>query len=813
MFNKHPILLRFSLIILLPLFISLFLAWGYLQKTLPEESGTLSIEGLSGQVTVTRDDYGVPYIEAATDQDAFFTLGYIHAQERMWQLEMQKRMTQGRLSEVLGKEFLQRDIWFRTLGLSASAEKAIATLDLKAKNSLEAYVAGINSWIENTSELPAEFHLLGVRPSRWEIKDSIAWIKLFSLNLSGNFRKEISTLLASQLLNEEMLESMLPHFESNEIAINEDDQNALHQIEQLQVSIERDLHLGLEYSGSNAWVIAPQHTKGDFAILANDPHLGLQTPSLWYAASLKGNEISATGMTLVGLPIIVFGRNEDIAWGGTAMMADNQDLFIERPHHTNKNMYLAGDDWLEFETKKETISIRADFPSTLRKPTKPIEIEVRKSRHGPIISDVIHVSEQPIALKWTALQDQDTTYNAFFALNYAKGWPEFKAALGAMVSPNLNMFYADNSGNIGYLGVGAIPVRKGSVSPLPRPGWSGEHEWLSYVPATEWPQIFNPTAGYIVNANNKVDVPNYPYYISQDWAPPGRADRITQLIESKIESSNAHLSFEDMVEIQADTTNLPSRPILQYINGFKPRNERQQQALDYLSQWDGNMSRDSQAATIFIVWMELLRAALFHDELAGRWGKSEEERFLKGLANQVPLERLHAVLISKKLNWCDDVTTSKLENCHDILSKSLNDSLKRLSKLKGEDMDDWVWGDVNSAQYSHFPLNEFKFLDLLFSRRISNGGSSDSINVSISHFEQAKGYLQTLGPSFRQIFMLNEAQPEHYFMNSTGQSGNVVSPHYDDMLLKFRDVNFTSFSENIDTKKTLLLQAVDNQKQ
>ncbi|MBQ4862204.1 penicillin acylase family protein [Pseudoalteromonas sp. MMG013] len=813
MLNKHPMFLRLFLIVLLPIAMLFTFVWGYLQETLPEETGTLNVEGLNAQVKITRDDYGVPYIEATSDQDVFFSLGYIHAKERMWQLEMQKRMTQGRLSEVLGKEYLQRDIWFRTLGLSASAEKAIASLTPQAKASLDSYVSGINAWINSNPKLPAEFHILDVTPSLWVAKDSIAWIKLFALNLSGNFRKEISTLLAHQLLDDEMLKSIIPHVAKTELTLSKSSVNGLHDIAQLQTDIERDLRIGLEYSGSNAWVVGPQHTKGAHTILANDPHLGLQTPSLWFAASLKGDTLAATGMTLVGLPIIVFGKNNDIAWGGTAMMTDNQDLFIERPHHTNKSIYRFDEKWLEFTTRKETISVRADFPHHLRKPIKPVEIEVRESQNGPIISDIFRVSDQPIALKWTALEDQDTTYNAFFALNYATNWHEYKAALSDMISPNLNMFYADTSGNIGYLGVGAIPMRKGGESALPQPGWSNQHEWEGYVPAAEWPQIYNPEKGYIINANNKIDVPNYPYYISQDWAPPGRADRIEQLLKNKIVSSNGNLSFEDIAKMQADTINLPSRAILEYLKEFKPRNERQQQALDFMAKWNADMSSDSQAATIFIVWMELLRAEIFHDELANSWGNPTEENFLKGLANQVTLERLHHVLVSEQLTWCDDVSTNALENCHDMLSNALDGTLKRLSKLKGSDMGDWQWGHVNSASYGHFPLNESKFLELIFSRQIPNGGSSDSINVAISHFEQSKGYLQTLGASFRQIFMLNKANTEHYFMNSTGQSGNVISPHYDDMLLKFRDVEFTSFTHNTSPEKTLVLKAVNKQKQ
>lgn len=822
----HPVLLRFILFIVFPL--AAVLLWGYfhLKQSLPQTSGVTEVNGIEQPVTLSRDHRGIVQINAKTDQDAFYALGYAHAQDRLWQLEVQRRTVQGRLSEIFGKESVNMDIWFRTLGLYQRAVNAWQALSPQAQNTLTAYTAGVNAYLNSKPVLPAEFLLLDIQPEPWQVYHSLAHIKLFALNLSGNFQRDIARMLAGRKLNQQQLATLFDSYpadapttvaqgDSSPVSqlpeLTSEQQRKLTQLLALQKSIENQLQIGGRFVGSNGWVVSPQHSQSGQAILANDPHLGLQIPSQWYAASLKGDKIDVAGMSLVGLPLVIFGRNADISWGGTAMMTDNQDLYFERVNPADADLYYAQGQWQRFEVRKESIAVRADFPSTMRKALKPIEIEVRSTRHGPVISDQFDVFEHPVSLGWTALTDNDTTFEAFFKLNYAKDWSGFKQALSALVAPSINVLYADRRGNIGYVGAGQTPIRNKGNGEFPVPGWDEQYHWRGVVPPSEWPSDYNPEKGFIVSANNKVAGDDYPYFVSRDWAPPERAERITQLLQQKIARAESkpgqHLTIDDMIEIQADTLSISALQLLPLLTDLTHETVRQKVAIELLSNWDGDMRRDSPAAALFAVWSRKLREAMFSDELDVKWGEVVEEGFLKGVASEVSTQSVAAQLADSP--WCDNVTTSEVENCNTILLQSLEDSMSQLDKLLGGDLDDWEWGEVHFTAYDHQPFSGMKLLDGIFERKIDNGGGANTVNVSGASFEESVGYLQTFGAAFRQIISLGyegiEAKNTHLLMNSTGQSGNVVSEHYDDMVVPFRDVEFIPFEVDGE-KQTMTLQ-------
>lgn len=805
------LLYRLLFFVVMPLLMVIIFSAFYLFKSLPADTGELAIQGIKASTVLSRDKQGVTHIHGSTDTDAFFALGYAHAQDRLWQLEVQKRTAQGRLSEIFGKESVSQDIWFRTLGLYQSASKSWDSLSPEAQTALQSYAAGINAWLESKPVLPLEFLLLDIEPELWHVHDSLAWIKVFALNLSDSYRQEITRFLATQMLTEEQLATVFHTYPSDAPVTvmdlsrkNKQYGRGLIQLLALQKSLEDELKIGGRFVGSNAWVVSAKYSEEGQTILANDPHLGLQIPSLWYAASLKGNRLDVSGMTLVGLPIVIFGRNQNIAWGGTAMMTDSQDLYFERINPDNPSHYLTNEGWKSFEVRQEKIGVRADFPSSLRAALKPVEIDVRTTIRGPVISDVVNVFSQPVSLEWTALSNQDTTFEGFYRLNYANNWNSFNAALSLHVSPNLNMLFSDKSGNIGYLGIGSIPIRKKGTGSVPVPGWNSDYGWSGFVSADEWPQVFNPSQGYIVNANNKVVDEHYPYFISHNWAPPARATRITQLLEEKIASGSA-FSLADMGRIQADTLNLPAQKLIPVLTALTPQNEKQRQAINYLSKWNGDMRRDSNAASIFTVWMRFLRQSLFADELTGQWGKLQEKNLLTSVSNGVTLENIHFALTSSSDNWCDNILSQEIESCEFILLESLDESIRQLTKLQGSDLSEWSWGDIHGTAYHHLPFSRMKLLDEIFERKISNGGDNNTVNVSSSSFDQSEGYLQTFGAGFRQIIGLNGQQTKHLLMNSTGQSGNVLSSHYDDMVIPFRDVGFVSVNDKSNLGQRLTL--------
>jgi penicillin amidase len=799
MLSRYPILTRFLLFVILPFIAIFYLFFTHLHSSLPQTKGERLIDGIDAPVKLSRDQHGVVSIEAKTDKDAFFSLGYAHAQDRLWQLEVQKRTINGRLSEIFGRQSVNTDIWFHTLGLYESGVKSWDALSGPAQASLTAYAAGINAWLDSDPVLPVEFSLLGIKPEHWHVNDSLAYIKLFALDLSGNFRMEMARMLASQKLNEVQLGTVFdiypPDAPTTVADYSPQQRQGMEQLLALQQSIETQLHIGGRFVGSNGWVVAPQHTQGGQAILANDPHLGLKIPSLWYAASLRGDKINVSGMSLVGLPLIVFGRNQKITWGGTSMMNDNQDLYLERVNPDDSSLYLADGQWVPFTVRKKTLKVRADFPAFLRKALKPVTIDIRSTRHGPVISDMYKVFEQPVSLQWTALDDGDTSYESFFRLNYADDWSQFKAALKYNVAPGLNMLYADRKGNIGYVGAGRIPIRNKGRGALPKPGWDEQYRWRGFVPPEQWPQSFNPAQGYIVSANNKVVSDDYPYFISQDWAPPARASRISQLLDEKIAESGSKLTNDDMAQIQGDTLSLQAITLLPLLSTLKTDDQDLQQVLDLLSNWDGDMNRDSQAATVYNVWMRDLRQSIFADELKNQWGSSAKSAIYNNIAAAVSARNVGQILASSS-PWCDDVTTIEIENCQDMLRRSLTSAMAQLSKLQGADPDDWQWGEVHHTSYDHHPFSDIKVLDTIFQRRVANGGSGNTVNVASSSFDKSVGYVQRFGAGFRQIVGLSDDQTSHLMMNSTGQSGNVLSEHYDDMVVPFRDLEFISMENN-----------------
>lgn len=830
MIKSRPMLTRFMVFIALPLLILLWYLYSHLIQSLPPTQGQFEIAGIDAPIHIKRDALGIVNIEAKTDSDAFFALGYAHAQDRLWQLEVQKRTTQGRLSEMFGRQSVNMDIWFRTLGLYPSAATAWNGLSDEAKMSLKAYASGINAWIDSKPVWPAEFILLDIEPQHWHVNDSLAYIKLFALNLSGNFRQEIARLLAAQLLTATQMSTVFDHYpvdgpvtaKVTQLPVVE--QHKFASLLTLQHSIENDLKNGGRYVGSNAWVVAPQHSQNGQALLANDPHLGLQMPSLWYAASLQGDKLSVSGMTLVGLPLVVFGRNEQISWGGTAMMTDNQDLYFERLKVDDHSVYLANGQWLKFDVRREVIEVRADFPSSMRIPIEAIEIDVRSTRHGPVISDVYRVFDNPVSLRWTALADNDTTYESFFRLNYADDWDSFNAALSYQVAPNLNLLYSDRQGNIGYVGAGQIPMRKKGQGMLPVKGWDDEYQWVGFVSSEQWPSSYNPSKGFIVNANNKVVGDDYPHFISSNWAPPARAERITQLLQQKLTASAGQpaqqLSVDDMRDIQADTLSLPAQVLLPQLIKLQPNNEAQQQAIDLLSRWHGDMRYDSQAATLYAVWSRLLKETIFADDLAGAWDKQGQSRSLGRLVAGISNRNLVTILTRQDdtdgFNWCNDINTEVVESCQHSLSKSLDQTIEQLSKLKGNNQHDWQWGEVQHTAYDHLPFSQIKILDGFFARKIGNGGGANTVNVAASSFDETEGYQQTFGAGFRQIIGLSADSTTHMIMNSTGQSGNLLSENYDDMVKPFSEVSFVSMDsqadEASDLQKSIQLLPISDRK-
>ncbi|MCG7537732.1 penicillin acylase family protein [Pseudoalteromonas sp. OOF1S-7] len=782
-FTRHPLLCRFGTFILAPSVLCAYVAYQQqVLSALPPTGANTVAATVHEPVVITRDTHGVPYIEAGSAADAYFAMGYLHAQDRLWQLELQRRLSAGKLSEVFGKESLNYDVWVRTLGLYAVAEHSKAHLSEQALASLQAYAAGINDFLRQQPTLPVEFTMLGITPEPWRVEDSLAWMKMFSLSMSGNLEEEIQRSVALRTLPKTLFTQFFESDISQPVEpLAQGPVASLSGLHHTIKQLEKDYKVGGKHIGSNAWVVSAEKSATGYAILANDPHLGLQIPSLWYAVSQDVPDNLLQGMSLVGLPVIVFGQNNQIAWGGTNMEADLQDLVVEQVHPDDPNLYRYQQQWLPFTSRTEYIKVKSDFPSVLKPAYRDVELKIKETLTGPVISKT--GLPQAVSLRWTALQAKDSTYDGFFHINRAQNWSEFKAAADQIASPSLNLFYVDKQNNIGFTGAGNIPIRQQGTGILPATRAAHGDVWQGFIPKDEMPSELNPPRGYIINANNRNVAQDYPYHVSSSFADPARANRIEQLLDEQ------PLDLDYIKLMQMDVKDLTVTRLKAVMETVKAEDLWQQEALDQLSSWQGEATADSIAATLFYTWSRQIYRVLLNDELIPAWNEKAATGQLLGLRGRLSYDQL-AELLLQDSPLCDDSNTLEIESCDTVLLSALDRTLIMNSKLHGDEIEDWQWGKFQTTRYDHMPFGKVKHLNTVFSREVATGGSSNTVNVAAGFYEQDSGFIQNYGAGFRQVIDMGG---RYQFMNSTGQSGQVASQHYDDMVAQFAQGQYISF--------------------
>ena len=796
--------LLLRLLILIVALVLLLGGGGYLwlRRSLPQTSGNVTVTGISAPVTIVRDSNGIPHITGQSEADAVFGLGYAHAQDRLWQMEFQRRVGNGRLSEAVGPGGLEVDIFLRTIGTARAAESAYQNLDPDSRALLDAYAAGVNAFIEtHRGGLPIEFSILGIEPEPWRPQDSLVWVKMMSWDLAGNWEEELLVARITRQIGPDAAAALLPAAAADDPLILPDGgdsvraQTSDHQsttiarqvapqrspaanssssaeqqspadaLSALAARVEAAIGLGGEHVGSNNWVVSGARSASGRPMLANDPHLGTRIPALWYLAHLKGGNLHVAGATLPGLPAVVIGHNERIAWGVTNTNPDVQDLFVERVNERNEVLYQGR--WEPLTIIPETIKVKGE---------EDVELFVRVSRHGPLISDVADGTGDPLAFRWTALDEADGTLQAFLGINRASNWQEFTSALSSYHSPMQNFVYADVEGNIGYYAPGAVPIRPRSDGRLPAEGWSGADDWQGYIPFSELPHTFNPERGYVVTANNRLVPDSYPHLLSTDWAAPYRAQRIIELIESKPQHT-----LDDMAAMQADIVSLQARELLPALTSINPAGEQERAALELLRNWDGTMAGDSAAAAVYAAYYQALPETVFADELRNIY---EDYR---GESND------HAILLDEVLRgsqsvWCDDVNTPAEEGCDAAMAKALADGLERMAEVQGtDDVRAWRWDKAHVVIFPHNPFDNVDLLRPIFSRSIPNGG--DAFTVNVGPISRSEPYFQRHVPSYRQLIDLADLNNSR-FMHTTGQSGNLLSSQYDNWIERWQRVEY-----------------------
>ena len=736
----------------------------YLRQSLPQLEGEVRAPGLAAPAEVLRDAYGVPHIFARSERDAHFALGFVHAQDRLWQLEVNRRIGAGRLAEVLGPPAVEADRFMRTLGVRRAAQANLAQLDDDARAALDAYAAGVNAFLATKPVLPPEFHLLRARPEPWTAVDSLAWSKIMAWDLGGNWRNELLRMSLSRTLPMARVHEFLPPYPG-------DAPPALRDLKEVYEGLEREpprLALGSDpdfadpdsSAGSNSWVISAARSASGKPMLANDPHLALTAPAVWYLAHLHAPGLNVIGATLPGMPGVLVGRNDRIAWGSTNTGPDVQDLYLERLDTAGN--YLTPDGPRAFETIAETIRVKGGTDETL---------QVRVSRHGPVISDAVRAVLEltprghAMALAWTALAPDDLSMQAALRIGRAQNWSEFEAALRYLHAPQQTITYADVEGNIGFLAAGRVPLRKpgNDLKGLaPAPGWEARYDWAGYVPFEALPRAFNPAGGALVSANHKITPPGYAHHITFEWQPPYRARRIEELL-----LGHGKHSIESFARMQLDTVSLAVRELLPRLLSTPPRDEAAREALKLLAAWDGDMAAPRPEPLIVVAWWRELAFALYADELGdafrGRWST-------------------RAPFVERALGtgsaWCDNVRSRPVERCEEVLSDSLDKALRDLRRRFGEDPRSWRWAAAHPAWHRHRPLSRSALFARFFDVSVPSPGDAYSINVGRSDFnDDAAPYANRHAASYRAIYDLADPQGS-LFIHSGGQSGNPLSPHY-----------------------------------
>ncbi len=757
----------------------------YFASAHTNSSGKRVIKSLGDSVAITFDEADVPHIQAKNSSDALFALGYLHASERSWQMEVNRRLASGRLSEILGKETLAIDRFIRTLGIKHAAEKQFDRYPIATKRLLQSYADGVNAGNAHLGwALPVEYFLTGSKPGHWSPTDSVAWMLMMALDLGGNWHKELQRLELSQFLTTKQVWEVMPPYTSGEPVSNVDfakmyrdidvfNPNPVTRSQKSKKLPATELALnevpgGKEGIGSNNWALNGKLTASGKPLLANDPHLGLSTPAIWYVAHLEAPGLNVIGATLPGIPGVVLGRTDKFAWSFTNTGPDVQDLYIEQLDSKNPGVYRGPEGPLVFKVRQEIIDIKGEVP---------LRFLVKETRHGPIISEayasakrVIDTDRFALALRWTALDVQNQSVAGLLDMNHAKDLETFKQALRKNYAPMQNVVMADVDGNISFQAAGVAPKRtlhQGLYGVAPAPGWEKQHDWIGYVPFEQLPSSNNPDSNWIATANQKILASNDPNPLTGDWERPARFDRISDLIKGKSSHDLASMKL-----MQADTVSLGATPLLELFKTSQSKHPLAQQALELTKNFEGDMKIDSSGALIFNAWADQLTRKLF-----SRLGYLFTENYGRRSFRQALILQLQ----NPNSPWCNDPQTEQIENCLDASNAALDQALDKLSSQFGSNPKNWAWGNAHIAISEHRPFSKVPFLGSIFNLTQPLPGDSYTINVGRLELFGADNPFETKqGPSLRAIYDLSNLE-QSLFIYQTGQSGWVQSKFYRNM--------------------------------
>ncbi|GGA92790.1 penicillin acylase [Brucella endophytica] len=784
--------LLFFLVPLALLAAAAFFVW--IGRSVTRPDGEAQLEGLTAPVTIVRDRNDVPHISGASLPDVAMALGFVHAQERLWQMEVARMAAQGRLSELFGETTVGTDIFLRTLDLHGAAAQSLNALTQSDRAVIEAYAKGINAFIDApgrpfASKYSPEFVILSHKPAPWRPADVVAAVKMMSLSLGANMAQEIERLKFARLgMTDAEIDDLLPPLKADNPPPLPDLKNLLGlasgPIDAASLAEEQrfaaiDALMGK--GASNNWVLSGDKTETGKPILANDPHLEFSAPSLWYLAHLQvktpdGETRNVVGVTLPGTPLVFLGRNDRVAWGFTNTDPDVQDLFIERINPENPDEYLTPDGYRSFDKRTETIKVKGVPDRTF---------ERRVTRHGPVLPGSYRGIQRYLpegtvaALQWTAFATDDTTMSAGFGLWHAGSVTEYFEIVRDFVTPMQSMVVADVDGNIGLIAPGRVPVRDPAnlvMGRAPVPGWDATYDWKGYIPYEELPRQYNPPRGGIGTANTKIVDSSYKPFITFDWDEPWRQERINTLLLD----SNARQTLETNREAQGDDYSPAYAALgpvmLKLVEG---RSDVDREAVTALQRWDYRQDRTRSESLIFEAWLRAATRRIIADDLGEAfpdYWKARASAMLRWLAPDPARD------------WCDDRRTPEKESCADELALALKDALSDLETRLGPDRSKWAWGALHYAYGAHRPFARVSPLNRIFDVNEPMSGGAFTLDRGTSNWnDDVNPYRATHGTSYRGIFDLADLDRSTY-IQTTGQSGNVLSPHYRDFAARWGNI-------------------------
>jgi len=686
-------------------------------RGLPDYDENIVLSGITGEVEIIRDSMAIPHIYAENENDLYIAVGYVMAQDRLWQMDLLRRATTGRLAEIFGKDLADVDLLFRALRIGDKSKLVLSKTDPKIKASIISFCKGVNQYLEdNMSSLPPEFTLLNYKPEKWEPEHSVNLIGYMAWDLAGGWGEEVFLHKLKEKIDSELIKELIPDMIDHNSIIHED-----YLLSNVRAEIQEDLlmktgileKLGIKiFNASNNWAVSGEKSTTGMPILANDMHLGLSVPGIWYQIHLNIiGELNVTGVALPGQPMIVAGHNDNIAWGFTNVMVDNCDFYLETINPDNAEEYMFNGEWKKLDVRNEIIYTKEGDTLNL----------VNKFTHrGPIVSEFHELENKNVSMRWTG-NDYSNEFRTIYLLNRASDWEEFKDAIRTFTSVCQNVVYADVNGNIGLYSVIGLPIRKGDGIRI-YPGDTDEYDWTGKVNFEDLPHTYNPESGYVASANNRTAGPDYPYYISSWFDLPYRYDRINELLQSK-----QKLSLNDFKEIQNDQKSLLAEMfcnfIIDKIQDEKLNDKLYSSAKSMLSNWDFILDTESVEATIFEYFYYNLSRSLTYDELG-------EDLFTELSGKKILIKNLmEGIMKNNESKWINNINTEETEKIGNIVTEAFINTIDQLENEFGS-INDWEWGAIHNIRLYH-PIGKIKLIPGLFglnSQTYPVGGSFHTVS-------------------------------------------------------------------------------------